>query len=148
MVARRRFYLRWAFGGSPPKVGDSSQSPVASLTRGTPITAFRIMNALLSLKVSPVRNTYDSLWHEYCTTDNPETLMIVIWQILEYYFMQMIGCQNVDLRRNLLDKYEKDFVRILYDGSENRDDYVEAATMRFFSILWCCTKTPRFCGVF
>ena len=76
------------------------------------------------VNVSPVRNTYDTLWHEYCTTQDPETLMIVIRQILEYYFVQMVGYQNVNLRKNLLDKHEKEFI----DG-ENRDDYVAASAM-------------------
>lgn len=55
--------------------------------------------------------------------------MVVIRQILEYYFVQMVGYQNVDLRMDLLDKNEKDFVKILDDGSEDRDDYVAAAAM-------------------
>lgn len=81
------------------------------------------------VNVSPVRSSYDALWHEYCTTDDPETLMVVIRQILEYYFVQMVGYQNVDLRRDLLDKNEKEFVKTMEDGSENRDDYVAAAAM-------------------
>ena len=53
-------------------------------------------------------------------TDNPETMMMVIRQILEYYFVQMVGYHNVDLRRNLLDKHEKEFTK---------EDYVAASTM-------------------
>ena len=56
---------------------------------------------------SPVRNTYDTLWHEYATTSDPDTL----------------------LRSDLLDKNEREFVRILDDGSEDRSDYVAAAAM-------------------
>ena len=54
------------------------------------------------INYSPVKNTYDALWNEYIHTDNPESLMIVIRQILEYYFVQMVGYQNNDLRRTLL----------------------------------------------
>ncbi len=50
---------------------------------------------------SPVKNTYDALWDEYLHTNNPQTLMIVIRQILEYYFVQMVGYQIDDLRSNL-----------------------------------------------
>ncbi len=50
---------------------------------------------------SPVKNTYDALWDEYLHTNNPQTLMIVIRQILEYYFVQMVGYQIEDLRTNL-----------------------------------------------
>ena len=78
---------------------------------------------------SPVRNTYDTLWHEYATTSDPDTLLIVIRQILEYYFIQMVGYQNGNLRSDLLDKNEREFVRILDDGSEDRSDYVSAAAM-------------------
>lgn len=69
---------------------------------------------------SPVRNTYDALWDEYMHTDSPETMMMVIRQILEYYFVQMVGYHNVDLRRDLLDKHEKEFTK---------DDYVAASAM-------------------
>lgn len=78
---------------------------------------------------SPVRNTYDSYWHEYCTTDNPETLMMVIRQILEYYFIQMIGYKSGNLRYDLLDKNEPEFVKKMDDGSEDRTEYVAAAAM-------------------
>ena len=69
---------------------------------------------------SPVKNTYDALWDEYMHTNSPETIMIVIRQILEYYFVQMIGYQNVDLRRDLLDKHEDEF---------EKEDYVAASAM-------------------
>jgi wobble nucleotide-excising tRNase len=69
---------------------------------------------------SPVRNTYDALWDEYMHTENPETLMMVIRQILEYYFVQMVGYQNADLRQDLLDKHPEDF---------EKDDYVAASAM-------------------
>lgn len=78
---------------------------------------------------SPVKNTYDALWDEYRHTDNPETLMIVIRQILEYYFVQMIGFQNMDLRHNLLDEHEAEFVKDLGGPDEDRSDYVAASAM-------------------
>ena len=46
--------------------------------------------------------------------------MIVIRQILEYYFVQMIGYQNVDLRRDLMDRHEDEF---------EKEDYVAASAM-------------------
>lgn len=78
---------------------------------------------------SPVRNTYDTFWHEYATTSDPDTLLIVTRQILEYYFIQMVGYQNGNLRSDLLDKNEREFVKISDDGSEDRSDYVSAAVM-------------------
>lgn len=47
-------------------------------------------------------------------------MMMVIRQILEYYFVQMVGYHNVDLRRDLLDKHEKEF---------SKEDYVAASAM-------------------
>ena len=78
----------------------------------------------IRVNTSPVRNTYDTLWHEYCTTNDPETLMVVIRQILEYYFVQMIGYQNENLRINLLDMHENDFW-----GGKNSEDYRAASAM-------------------
>lgn len=58
------------------------------------------------------------------TTENPETLMMVIRQILDYYFVQMVGYKGGNLRRDLLDKNEKDFVK---DG--DKTDYTIASAM-------------------
>lgn len=78
---------------------------------------------------SPVRNTYDSYWHTYATTDDPETMMMVIRQILEYYFIQMVGFKTGNLRRDLLDTNRKAFVHENPDGSEDKTDYTTAAAM-------------------
>lgn len=78
---------------------------------------------------SPVRNTYDALWHEYVNTDDSETLMMVMRQILEYYFIQMVGFKSGNLRHELLDENEKEFVKILDDGTEDRTDYIAASAM-------------------
>lgn len=69
---------------------------------------------------SPVKNSYDALWDEYMRTENPDTLMMAIRQILEYYFVQMVGYQNANLRRDLLDKHPEDF---------EKDDYTAASAM-------------------
>ncbi len=78
---------------------------------------------------SPVRNGYDALWHQYLTTEDPETLMIVIRQILDAYFIQMFGYKNVNLRRDLLDKKKDRFIRISDDGIEDRSDLITAEAM-------------------
>ena len=78
---------------------------------------------------SPVRNTYDTLWHEYSYTDDSETLMMIMRQILEYYFIQMVGFRSGNLRRELLDVNEKEFVKELDDGTEDRTDYIAASAM-------------------
>lgn len=78
---------------------------------------------------TPVRNTYDSYWHTYSTTDDAETLMMVVRQILEYYFIQMVGYKTGNLRNDLLDKHREEFVKTNPDGSENKDDYTIASAM-------------------
>ncbi len=78
---------------------------------------------------SPVRNTYDALWHEYSTTDDPEILMMVMRQILEYYFIQMVGYKSNNLRCELLDKNKKAFIKKRDDGTEDRTDYTSASAM-------------------
>lgn len=78
---------------------------------------------------NPVRNYYDSLWHDYKTTKSAETLMNVCRQILEYYFIQMCGYKNGNLRVELLDRNEKDFIRTREDGSTDRSRYNIASAM-------------------
>lgn len=68
-------------------------------------------------------------WHTYSTTNDPETLMMVIRQILEYYFIQMVGYKSGNLRNDLLDKHKEEFVKTNPDGSENKDDYTIASAM-------------------
>jgi len=68
--------------------------------------------------ISPVKNTYDALWYEYKHTENSETLMIIIRQILEYYFVQMVGFPNDELRR-----------RLFKDGNFSKEDYISASAM-------------------
>ncbi len=68
--------------------------------------------------ISPVKNTYDALWYEYKHTENTETLMIIISQILEYYFVQMVGFPNDELRR-----------RLFKDGNFSKEDYISASAM-------------------
>ena len=78
---------------------------------------------------SPVRNSYDALWHQYLTTNDSETLMIVIRQILDAYFIQMMGKNDGDLRKDLLDTNKKDFIHKNPDGTEDRHDYITAEAM-------------------
>lgn len=78
---------------------------------------------------SPVRNYYDSLWADYKREDHPETLMNIIRQILEYYFIQMCGYKTGNLRGELLDKNEDLFVHTNEDGTKDRTDYILAAAM-------------------
>ena len=84
------------------------------------------------INVSPVRYGYDALWHEYNTTESPETLMIVIRQILEYYFFHLRGYKNKNLRYELLEKHKADFETIRTDGTKDTTSYHQAAAMIAF----------------
>ncbi|MDE6519930.1 MAG: hypothetical protein K2K91_05640 [Ruminococcus sp.] len=55
--------------------------------------------------------------------------MMVMRQILEYYFIQMVGFKSGNLRHELLDVNEKEFVKKLDDGTEDRTDYIAASAM-------------------
>jgi len=72
---------------------------------------------------SPVKNTYDALWSEFCTAQESLSLMNVTRRILEYYFLQICGYSSGDLRTELLDKHQKDFEATLPDGSVDKTDY-------------------------
>ena len=74
---------------------------------------------------TPVRNTYDALWEEYRSTDDSIILMNVIRQILEYYFLQICGYKNGNLRADLLDKNYKAFD----DGTPEKTNYTIASAM-------------------
>ena len=79
---------------------------------------------------SPVRNYYDSLWHELRTTDSPEMLMSVARQILEFFFLQTGGYKSAKLRDLLFEGDNKrEFERQLADGSTDRTYYNIATSM-------------------
>ena len=74
---------------------------------------------------TPVRNTYDALWKEYRSVDDSIILINVIRQILEYYFLQICGYKNGNLRADLLDKNYKAFD----DGTPKKTNYAIASAM-------------------
>lgn len=54
---------------------------------------------------------------------------MVMRQILEYYFIQMVGYKSGSLRKVLLDDNKNEFIHIMTDGSEDKSDYVAASAM-------------------
>lgn len=72
---------------------------------------------------NPVVNTYEALWKEYRTSDDPVALMNVTRRILEYYFLQMCGYSNGNIRSDLLESHRSDFEIRLADGSVDRTRY-------------------------
>lgn len=78
---------------------------------------------------SPVRNTYDALWDEYKKTDDPITLINVSRRILEYYFLQLCGYSDGDLKADLLEKNRDKFEVPRDDGSMDKGKYYAVAAM-------------------
>lgn len=72
---------------------------------------------------SPVVNTYEALWREYRDSNDPVALMNVTRRILEYYFLQMCGYSNGNIRSDLLEKHRPDFETLRSDGSIDREKY-------------------------
>ena len=105
------------------KKKDGNRSTIEPCTEKSTEVGRRIINR------NPVRSHYDSLWADLKTEDDPETLMMIIRQILEYYFIQMCGYKTGNLRRDLIDRNESRFVQRLDDGSTDRTDYVLASAM-------------------
>lgn len=72
---------------------------------------------------NPVVNTYEALWREYRTSEDPVALMNVSRRILEYYFLQMCGYSNGNIRSDLMETHRSDFEIQLPDGSVDRTRY-------------------------
>lgn len=72
---------------------------------------------------NPVVNTYEALWREYRDSNDPVALMNVTRRILEYYFLQMCGYSNGNIRDDLLEKHRPDFETLRPDGSVDQEKY-------------------------
>jgi len=72
---------------------------------------------------NPVVNTYEALWKEYRVSEDPVALMNVTRRILEYYFLQMCGYSNGNIRSDLMERHRSDFEIIRSDGSIDRTRY-------------------------
>lgn len=77
---------------------------------------------------NPVVNTYEALWREYRTSEDPVALMNVSRRILEYYFLQMCGYSNGNIRSDLMETHRSAFETRLPDGTvdHTRYDIVDA----------------------
>ncbi len=69
---------------------------------------------------TPVHNAYTSLWKEYKEAESALVLRRVIKQILEYYFIQISGFDDLSLTERILKK-EDVFIKDNDDGTKNTD---------------------------
>lgn len=66
---------------------------------------------------NPVKNSYAELWEEYRQLSTPTAIVNVIWRILEYYFVQLNGYENADLKQEIVENHRDCFVTINADGA-------------------------------
>lgn len=74
------------------------------------------------INCTPIINTYESLWREFRRSQNPVELLSVTRQILEYYFLQMCGYTNGNIR-GLLEENKARFIEVQPDGTMDSTRY-------------------------
>ncbi len=83
---------------------------------------------------NPVQNSYAALWDTYNEVFSPNTLVNVIRQILDYYFLQLCGYDGVGIKDRILKKHRNDFVTKLPDGTEDCTElHMTAALLQYMS---------------
>lgn len=88
---------------------------------------------------NPVQNSYAALWDTYMEVSSPNTLINVIRQILDYYFLQLCGYSGVSIKDEILKKHRDDFVTKLPDGTEDCSELHMAASL----LQYLCTSNDR-----
>lgn len=100
-----------------------NQSSVNHCTQRRPGTPFIIENR------NPVQNSYAALWDTYNEVTSPNTLVNVIRQILDYYFLQLCGYDGVGIKDKILKEHRNDFVKKLEDNTEDCTELHMAASL-------------------
>lgn len=88
---------------------------------------------------NPVQNSYAALWDTYMEVSSSNTILNVIRQILDYYFLQLCGYSGVSIKDEILKKHRDDFVTKLPDGTEDRSELHMAASL----LQYLCTSNDR-----
>jgi len=71
---------------------------------------------------NPVQNSYTALWDEYNELNSTIPLLNVIRRILDYYFIQLCGYPEKDIRDIILDEKKDEFVE---EDENGRKDYLK-----------------------
>lgn len=71
---------------------------------------------------NPVQNSYAALWEEYRALDSTIPLLNVIRRILDYYFIQLCGYQETNVRKTILDEHKDDFIT---EDENGHKDYMK-----------------------
>ena len=78
---------------------------------------------------NPVQNSYAALWSEYREVDTVIPVLNVIRRILEYYFMQLCGYDDVNIRKRVLEENKDKFVETPAEGLPDYTKYHLASAM-------------------
>jgi wobble nucleotide-excising tRNase len=78
---------------------------------------------------NPVQNSYAALWSTYREVDTTISLMNVIRQILEYYFMQLCGYDGVNIRKRVLETHKDKFIEPVENGQPDYTKWHLATAM-------------------
>ena len=88
---------------------------------------------------NPIQNSYAALWDTHKEVSSLNTLVNVIRQILDYYFLQLCGYSDVDIKDIILKQHRKDFVKKLPDGTEDYSDLHMSSSL----LQYLCTSNDR-----
>ena len=88
---------------------------------------------------NPIQNSYAALWDTYKEVTSPHTLVNVIRQILDYYFLQLCGYNGMNIKDIILKQHKSDFVTLLPDKTEDYSDLHMAASL----LQYLCTSNDR-----
>lgn len=88
---------------------------------------------------NPVQNSYSALWDTYREVSSPNTLVNVIRQILDYYFLQLCGYSGISIKEEILKNHRQDFIKKLPDGTEDCSDLHMASSL----LQYLCTSNDR-----
>ncbi len=69
---------------------------------------------------NPVKNSYYALWHEYNELSSAVSIINVMYQILEYYFIQLCGYDGETLSDIILKKHPEKFFKT-FPGTDTFD---------------------------
>lgn len=93
---------------------------------------------------SPVKSTYATLWSEYAEVDSPMTLLHVMRQILEFYFIQILGYTDMKLEELLTKKRDEQATVLNEDG---KPELVDWNTINVLLLGMKAASIPQFDGV-
>jgi wobble nucleotide-excising tRNase len=105
----------------------NNKSSVQLFEKQNPDCPTKMMN------VNPVKNSYAALWESYKEVRSGIPLKSTIRRILEYYFLQLCGYEEDDLRKRILEDHKNDF---LFDenGRETPERYEMAKVLLSYII--------------